>query len=363
MEPKKPLWKLDPHTLGKHLVLKNYLDAWFPIMGTTNRRILFIDGFAGPGQYENGEFGSPIIAARSLAEHRAKSDISAEVVFMFIEKDPDRAAYLQNLLHNCGLSLPANSKVTVIPGIFDETMTQVLNALDAQAKESAPCFVMIDPFGVSGTPMSVIKRILRNPKSEVYISFMYESINRFKGTPEFEPHLNQLFGTPDWRHGLAIKDPECTKQFFYGLYETQLRRSGAKHVVHFDLYQGQRLVYAVFFGTHHHKGCDRMKQAIWKVAPFGDFAFRASRSGQLPLGLENPDFSPLKTALQSKFRQAGWISVADVIEFVASDKTDYHSGQVKRVLKLMEVAREIEVQDGTRERKNTYPDGTKLRFL
>jgi len=37
------------------------------------------------------------------------------------------------------------------------------------------------------------------------------------------------------------------------------------------------------FGTHHHTGCDRMKQAIWKVAPFGDFAFRASRSGQLPL--------------------------------------------------------------------------------
>jgi hypothetical protein len=242
-------------------------------------------------------------------------------------------------------------------------MTQVLDALDAQAKALAPCLVMVDPFGVSETPMSVIRRILKNSKSEVYISFMYEFINRFKGTSDFEPHLDQLFGTSNWRNGLAIDDPECRKQFFYDLYETQLRQAGAKHVVHFELYQGQRLVYAIFFGTHHHTGCDRMKQAIWKVAPFGDFAFRASRSGQLPLRLENPDFSPLRAALQDRFRQAGWIRIEDVIDFVASDKTDYHSSQVKRdVLVPMEKSGEIEVRDDTRKKKNTYPDGTIVRF-
>ena len=46
--PKKTLWPLEPHTRGKHLVLKSYLDAWLPIMGTRNARILVIDGFAGP---------------------------------------------------------------------------------------------------------------------------------------------------------------------------------------------------------------------------------------------------------------------------------------------------------------------------
>lgn len=44
--PKETLWPLEPHTLGKHLVLKSYLDAWLPIMGKWNGRILFIDGFA-----------------------------------------------------------------------------------------------------------------------------------------------------------------------------------------------------------------------------------------------------------------------------------------------------------------------------
>ena len=48
---KKTLWPLEPHPRGKHLVLKFYLDAWLPILGTRSGRILFIDGFAGPGEY------------------------------------------------------------------------------------------------------------------------------------------------------------------------------------------------------------------------------------------------------------------------------------------------------------------------
>ena len=62
-------------------------------------------------------------------------------------------------------------------------------------------FVMIDPFGVSETPMTTIGRILQNPKSEVFISFMYEWINRFKDHPNFAKHLDDLFGCPDWRQG------------------------------------------------------------------------------------------------------------------------------------------------------------------
>ena len=62
--PDTTLWELEPHTLGKHKVLRGYLNHWIPIMSQTNGRILFIDGFAGPDQYQAGEEGSPIIALR-----------------------------------------------------------------------------------------------------------------------------------------------------------------------------------------------------------------------------------------------------------------------------------------------------------
>ena len=48
------LWKLDEHTIGKHMVLKAYMQAWLPVMGLTNEKILVVDGFAGPGEYEGG---------------------------------------------------------------------------------------------------------------------------------------------------------------------------------------------------------------------------------------------------------------------------------------------------------------------
>lgn len=361
MVVKSPLWKLEPHTLGKHLVLRRYRDAWFPIMGSWNGRILFIDGFAGPGEYEDGEEGSPIIALKSLLEHRSKGMVTAEVGFLFIERDKDRAAHLEALVSRLHSPLPPSCKVRVVNSAFDQKLTQVLDQLDVQAKKLAPCFVMVDPFGVSDTPMEVINRILRNPKSEVYVSFMYEFINRFKVTSEFERHLDNLFGTTGWRDGLEITDPEKRKQFFYSLYENQLRCAGATYVVRFEMYEGQRLVYAIFFGTHSLKGCDRMKQAIWKVAPFGDFAFKGTRSGQLALDLK--DFEPLKSALRREFDGKGWVAIDAISAFVASDKTDYHTGQFKsNALVPMEDAKEIDVDPSTRKRKRTYPSGTKLRF-
>src|SRR5215475_1669133 len=60
--PKDTIWPIEPHTSAKHQILRNYLDAWLPILGKYNRRIVYIDGFSGPGEYAGGEPGSPIIA-------------------------------------------------------------------------------------------------------------------------------------------------------------------------------------------------------------------------------------------------------------------------------------------------------------
>lgn len=147
--PSTALWKRGDHTAGKHLVLEEYLNAWFPILGMGNRhgRILFVDGFAGPGEYEGGEEGSPVVAMRVLAEHSARSRIESEVVFYFIEENYARAESLDRLVDAWRPRLPATATVFVRPGSFDESMTEVLNDLDNQGKRMAPALVMVDPFG------------------------------------------------------------------------------------------------------------------------------------------------------------------------------------------------------------------------
>lgn len=101
------------------------------------------------------------------------------------------------------------------------------------------------------------------------------------------------------------RDPGSVSAHIRTWSREQLRDAGARHVVHFELYNAKRLIYAVFFGTHHWKGCDRMKQAIWRVDPWGSFAFHGIKSPQLTLGLEQPDFAPLRRALTAEFRGRG----------------------------------------------------------
>lgn len=180
MEPKSTVWTREPHTEGKHLVLGNYLNAWLPIMGVSNARIVFIDGFAGPGVYEGGERGSPLVALDALMDHKAKGSIRGEVRFLFIELDGERARHLESLVAELKPKMPPNCFVDVSQGVFDDEMGDLLDRLNKEGQQLAPSLVMIDPFGVKGIPMKLISRILQNPKCEVYISFMYESINRFK---------------------------------------------------------------------------------------------------------------------------------------------------------------------------------------
>ena len=338
------------------------MQAWLPIMTKWNGRVLFVDAFAGPGEYSGGEPGSPVIALRALIEHRAKNQMRSEINYLFIEKDVDRYRHLTQVL--CGLhaELPANCNYQAFNSTFDETLTAVLNSIDQQNVHLAPAFVMIDPFGVSGTPMNVIERVFDNPKSEVYISFMYRDINRFREHSNFEKHLDELFGCTDWHQGMKLTDGYVRREFFYSLYGSQLKKSGARYVIRFELYEGERLVYTIFFGTKSLDGCDKMKQAIWTVAPFGDFKFRGPQLGQLTLGPSIVDFSPLELALLERFRGKGWQSIEEVENFVMSDATDFHSGHLKRkTLRPMERAGKIEVERPPGRRG--FTSGTRVLFL
>ena len=126
-------------------------------------------------------------------------------------------------------------------------------------------------------------------------------------------------------------------------------------MLRFELYKKNQLVYAIFFGTQNLVGCDKMKQAIWKVAPFGDYVFRSHRSGQRILGDEVIDFAPLKKSLTDKFRGQEWVDIGTIMDFVASDATEFHTGRLKKgALVPMEESNQIRILTGTRQRKRHF---------
>ncbi|MFL5287250.1 MAG: three-Cys-motif partner protein TcmP, partial [Rhodopila sp.] len=94
-------WNLAPHTAAKLEILGAYLRAWFPILsrGRNFDRIIYIDGFAGPGRYKRGEDGSPIIALKAaLSALNGQIDMPYE--FHFVERKRRAAAALSaNIEH------------------------------------------------------------------------------------------------------------------------------------------------------------------------------------------------------------------------------------------------------------------------
>ncbi len=152
---KTVLWRIDDHTRAKHEILRRYLEAWLPIMTSYNGRIIYLDGFAGPGEYEKGEPGSPIIAIDTFLTHIHAPIRTKEVLFLFIEQEHARCEHLKQLLAQ--RKLPSTASYEISEGIFDETMTELLTQLESQQLRLAPTFAFIDPFGYSHTPMSTIK--------------------------------------------------------------------------------------------------------------------------------------------------------------------------------------------------------------
>lgn len=357
--PQSTLWALAPHTIGKHRVLQRYLKAWLPILARRNERILFIDGFAGPGEYLNGEKGSPMIALEALSTHRHLTKIESQVIFFFIEENAERAKYLETRIGPIVNELGSQVIAEVRQGTFDGAMTEVLDQIDQQGAKLAPAFVMVDPFGVSDTPMAVLERILKNPKSELYVSFMWEYFNRFKDTDEFDPHLDSLFGTDAWRPLARIPDWRERKRAIFDLYRRELKQRGAKFVLHFELYEGATLKYAIFFATKSDLGCDRMKEAIWKVDPFAGHAFVPAADDTLQL-FSSVDVTPLKAQLRVRYGALGATLVQTMEAWMRTDETFYHSGQLRKALRELETENHLVVVPGTRKKAKTFPDGTKI---
>ena len=360
--PKSTLWPIDPHTRGKHQVLRNYLNAWLPIMGSYNGRILFIDGFCGPGQYEGGEDGSPLIALKALRDHHAKERFRAKISFLFVDSELPRTAHLAICVAPLKQELGNRAEIEIRTGAFDTTVGGIAQGHSAKGEQLAPAFVMIDPFGVSDTPMSAIAEIFKHPQSEIYVSVMWDYIDRFHMTKEFPPHLDALFRTPDWREPLALDDWGARKRGLFSLYKQQLKVNGAEQVVHFELYEGDKLIYAIFHGSKHRKACDRMKQAIWKVAPFDGMAFRPGEEGLVSLFAD--DRSQLEAQLLKEFGDAEWRQIKELEAWIQGDATVYHSGHLRSALKELEEAKRVEARPapGKKRRGITYPPGSAVRL-
>lgn len=361
--PKTTLWSLEPHTAAKHEILRHYLGGWFPVLSSWNGRVIFLDGFAGPGRYSNGEPGSPIIALRTLIDHTAFNRLKCEFLFLFCEADPQRASNLEREIEAYFASIggqPAKVKYAVQSSAFEDAVGSLCDEIMEQKRRLAPTFAFVDPFGFSGLPMELLGRLLSFDKCELFVNYMHDSVNRFATAGNVDVHLESLFGT-DAYLGVNGLSGVLRKRYLHDLYVRQVREvCGLPYVNSFEMItRGGHTGYYLVHGTRHKKGVELIKDAMWKVDPGGGACFSDRLAGQDILFTEdNLDTEPLRRALLTRFA-AQTEGITHVEDYVLLE-TPYRKAHTKtKTLKPLEAGGAIVV---SRPGRAGYPAGTMITF-
>jgi len=340
------------------------LGAWFPIIAKYNKRVVYYDAFGGPGRYKAGEPGSPVIALQTLIDHYASAAMGdTEFYLLFNEQDQGCANYLEGLvadLQDSRRPWPANVKIGIINSTFIELTNEMLDDLDKRNARLAPTFAFVDPVGVKATPMAVLQRLTDYPKGELLVYFAHETVVRFCGAGNIDQALTDLFGTEEYKGASLLAGPQRS-QYVHDLYKRQLHDScGFPYIQSFAMYdnRGKRL-YDLFYCTREPIGLDRMKGAMWKIAPSGDFSFRDRFANQEVIFAESVDTGALQEHLLQHFAGQA-VTIEAIVDHVIVS-TPYASSHVKRAT-LAEMQKQGRVSSPNQKRKNTYPDGTIVVF-
>jgi len=155
----------------KHLVLEYYLR---PYLAHVNRRrapILLVDLFAGPGLYEDGTRGSPLILADAATQY-AKRDLGISV--LAVEHDNTLFSRL------CSSSAQYGSLVDARVSDFLEVVDEI-----AERAQSTTTFLYVDPFNTTRLYLDRLGRVFeavsRGGSVEVLLVFMANAFLRCAG--------------------------------------------------------------------------------------------------------------------------------------------------------------------------------------
>lgn len=168
------------HTRLKHLILSTYLRAWGMILLRFWDKIWFVDAFAGAGQDERGNPGSPLIAVRTAHELRQdwqqrEPSRPRRLSVVAIEKDHNRFEELNRLLAEF-TAASADPRAYVREGSLEAYADGLLSHI-----ATAPTLYFLDPCGVDGLQADLLPRLLAGEHNEIFALFSDTGATRLVG--------------------------------------------------------------------------------------------------------------------------------------------------------------------------------------
>ncbi|MDD5568088.1 MAG: three-Cys-motif partner protein TcmP [Candidatus Omnitrophica bacterium] len=371
------IWPQELHTKAKHLILKAYLQSWLAIVGQRFQKIVYVDGFCGPGIYENNEPGSPILAINTIKEvlnklGSARNLKSEKIELYFFDTDGDRIESLRGEISKTSID-GSRIKVVIEQGEFEERVLPIVKGLQAERAlygTISPSLFFVDPFGVKGFSLSLIGEIFRLNSSEIFLLFDVDGIDRIlRAWDEANSHIMlAIYGDSSREELLKIKDlPDQNQRLkmLRDLFWVALRNQRVGGIIPFGMFDySQKILYDLIFLTNVRTGFSKMKEAMWKVDDSGEFKFSDAEHGeQLRFKFTVNHEDNLWGILMAKFHGQK-VSGLAIKNFVC-DKTIYLDKHKTAALKKHEssdISKKDSIIVSNRIRNYGYPDQALIQF-
>lgn len=216
-----------PWSKIKDQVLGGYLPPYLAKVSKLGRRIILIDCFAGPGKFQDGSHGSPLVMCGEAQKHAA-----GKCIGIFVNKEKSHHERLSKTL---GTYISQKIAHTILGDSQD-----LLKKVNEIAQKDT-LFIYLDPFGLRGCEFGVLKALLERgdqASTEILVNLSMPTFHRLaarKAVAEgrgdtpiiqgFHRTLDGVFGGDYWRK-YAFDDkllPEEKERKVMEEYHTMLR--------------------------------------------------------------------------------------------------------------------------------------------
>jgi len=207
------------HSGVKHYLLKSYLERLFMIIGQSEPRICYVDCFAGPWQQADDDLSGTSISLSLEVMSKCRDTLqrlgkSVSFRALFVEKDRAAFSKLETYLQR-----------TRWDGIHSEAMNGDFHRLRGSIFDWCGsrdfAFYFIDPKGwKNAIEIPTLTPLLRRPKSEFLINFMYDFLLRTHTQIAFQDDMRAIFGEVPETADMSPKDRE---KYLLQLYRNSLK--------------------------------------------------------------------------------------------------------------------------------------------
>ena len=172
----------------KHRIVSKYVSGWetlvLPKAKAREGKIIYVDLFSGPGQYEDGTPSIPLLVLQHLTNTPALRDYFQTV---FNDKNTD---YIETLEPRIA-QLPGIDRLRHQPKLRNRTIGR--DIIPHIKRVDVPTLFFADPFGYEGVSIDLIDAALSHWGSDFLFFFNYNRINMDLGSNAMNEPIDEFF--------------------------------------------------------------------------------------------------------------------------------------------------------------------------